>query len=485
MAFGDCQTPEPVPLTPDEICQGFAKCGQPGLRLNPTNMTRVIAYLEALAGTDIDTLAAALCANPIFQQCVLDLTTASTHGVVSVVAAPLSAPEGAEFCLTVTIDSPVVNQDLQIPVSLLPIDEQLQHNYVVPPFLIIPVGETEGFVCVTTINDAFDEPDRTLVFHLGPTPRLPGWPGGDWAVTVLDNDETGITAPPDTASMGEEGTPLGITYGTFFTSLGGFPALSADGLPPGAVFTDNGDGTYTITGDYPTAPSSTVVTITATAPDADDATIEHEIISTCVVTNVPVIPDIEAETGEAFTYTSPPTLTGSAPITLAPDEALPPSATFTDNGDGTFTIEGPVDDEGTYSFNVIATNVCGDETPMPVTLEIAAAPPTYTVLDTSVTPFPSGGQGTDVCFSLEVFPVVTGASIFVPFALSGTEQDENSYPFPATIEIEVGQSVAAFCVTTADDATVADQVLTGTFGTFPEAPSFAGEALSTTLEGEP
>lgn len=285
--------------------------------------------------------------------------------------------------------------------------------------------------------------------------------------------------------MGEEGTPLGITYGTFFTSLGGFPALSADGLPPGAVFTDNGDGTYTITGDYPTAPSSTVVTITATAPDADDATIEHEIISTCVVTNVPVIPDIEAETGEAFTYTSPPTLTGSAPITLAPDEALPPSATFTDNGDGTFTIEGPVDDEGTYSFNVIATNVCGDETPMPVTLEIAAAPPTYTVLDTSVTPFPSGGQGTDVCFSLEVFPVVTGASIFVPFALSGTEQDENSYPFPATIEIEVGQSVAAFCVTTADDATVADQVLTGTFGTFPEAPSFAGEALSTTLEGEP
>ena len=398
MAFGDCQTPEPAPLTPDEICQGFAKCGQPGLRLNPTNLTRVIAYLEALAGTDIDTLAAALCANPIFQQCVLDLTTASTHAVVSVTALPASAPEGSEFCITVTIDTPVVNQALQIPVSLLPIDEQLQHNYIIPPFLIIDVGETEGFVCVTTINDAFDEPDRALVFHLGPTPRLPGWPGGDWAVTVTDNDASVITPPDDTTNTGEEGSPLAVDYGTFYVSNAGSPTLVATGLPVGVTFTDNGNGTYTLGGVYPDAPTPHAITITASAPDADDVAITHTITGTCVATVAPAIPDIEALETVAFTYTSP-AVTGSDPFTLAPDEALPASATFTDNGDGTFTIDGPVDADGTYEFNVIATNVCGEDTPMPVTLEIApcAAPVAPVVPDLT------GNNGDPAAFTSDAF----------------------------------------------------------------------------------
>lgn len=283
MAFGDCQTPEIAPLTPDEICQGFAKCGQPGLRLNPTNMTRVIAYLEALAGTDIDTLAAALCENPIFQTCVLNLTTASTHTVESVVATPASAPEGSEFCLIVTLTEPVVNAALQIPVSLLPVDEQLVHNYVIPPFLVIDVGETVGFVCVETIDDGGDEPDMSLVFSLAPTPRLPGWPGGNYAVTVTDNDATTILPPEDgdAATVGYEGDPLGVTYGQFTTTIGAYPTLAQLGLPMGVLFTDNGDGTYTLGGTFP-APGVTVATITATYPGAPNVSISHTITSLAV-----------------------------------------------------------------------------------------------------------------------------------------------------------------------------------------------------------
>lgn len=281
MAFGDCQTPPPVPLTPDEICQGFAKCGEPGMRLNPTNMTRIIAYLEGLLGVDIDALATSLCANEIFQQCVLNLTTASTHEVVSVVPAPLSAPEGSEFCLTVTLDSPVQNLALQIPISLLPVDEQLVHNYTIPPFLVIDVGETEGFVCLTTFNDAADEPDMSLVFHLDPTPRLPGWPGGNYAVTVTDNDVTVILPPDggDAETEGDTGEPVAVTYGTFTTTIGSPPTLAQLGLPGGVTFTDNGDGTYDLGGVFP-APGTTVATITATYPGAANVSITHTIITT-------------------------------------------------------------------------------------------------------------------------------------------------------------------------------------------------------------
>lgn len=382
MAFGDCQTPEPAPLTPDEICQGFAKCGQPGLRLNPTNITRVIAYLEALAGTDINTLAAALCENPIFQQCVLDLTTASTHVIESVVALPASAPEGSEFCLIVTVTEPVVNAALNIPVSLLPVEEQALHNYTIPPFVVIAVGETEGSVCVTTTNDAIDEPDLSLVFHLDPTPRLPGYPGGNYAVTVTDNDATVILPPEggNTETEGVTGAPVAFTYGQFTTTLGAFPTLAQLNLPVGMTFTDNGDGTYTLGGVFP-APGSTVVTITATYPGASNVSITDTVTALCLESVVPVIPDIEEAASLPFTYTSP-AVTGSAPFTLAPDEALPASAAFTDNGDGTFTIDGPVDVAGTYEFNVIATNDCGDETPIPVTLEIAPPPPALNPADT-------------------------------------------------------------------------------------------------------
>ena len=285
MAFGDCQTPDPAPLTPDEICQGFAKCGQPGMRLNPTNMTRVIAYLEALAGTDIDTLAAALCENPIFQACVLSLTTASTHEIESIVALPASAPEGSEFCLIVTVTEPVVNAALQIPVSLLAVEEQAIHNYVIPPFVVIPVGETEGSVCVTTTNDAFDEPDLSLVFHLDPTPRIPGYPGGNYAVTVTDNDDTTILPPEDgdATTEGDTGEPVAVTYGQFTTTIGAFPSLAQLGVPGGVTFTDNGDGTYDLGGVFP-APGTTVATITATYPGAANVSITHTIITTDPVT---------------------------------------------------------------------------------------------------------------------------------------------------------------------------------------------------------
>ena len=109
-------------------------------------------------------------------------------------------------------------------------------------------------------------------------------------------------------------------------------------LPPGVTFTDNGDGTATISGT-PAAGSGGPypVTITATngvSPDATQ-TFTLTVNQACQITS-----DSEAafEVGQAriFTVTS----TGWPTCALSESRNLPPGVTFTDNGDGTATISG-------------------------------------------------------------------------------------------------------------------------------------------------
>lgn len=53
------------------------------------------------------------------------------------------------------------------------------------------------------------------------------------------------------------------THGTFTDIDGDTITLSSSGLPASVVFTDNGDGTYTLTGTYPASAGTTTYTVTA------------------------------------------------------------------------------------------------------------------------------------------------------------------------------------------------------------------------------
>ena len=46
----------------------------------------------------------------------------------------------------------------------------------------------------------------------------------------------------------EDGEIINITHGAFNTPIGAIPTLSAAGLPPNITFTDNGDGSFTLSG---------------------------------------------------------------------------------------------------------------------------------------------------------------------------------------------------------------------------------------------
>lgn len=141
------------------------------------------------------------------------------------------------------------------------------------------------------------------------------------------------------------------------------PALTAENLPTGMTFTDNGDGTGTISFDPEFSQSGSYdITITA-----DDGEFQVSTIVTVVVDDAgnqpPVMTQVDPQTVEeqgdlSFTVTS------SDPDTDVPDNAvmtvidLPTDAVYTDNGNGTGTFTWTPDYAtfGEYLVSFIATD---------------------------------------------------------------------------------------------------------------------------------
>ena len=153
--------------------------------------------------------------------------------------------------------------------------------------------------------------------------------------------------------------------GTFTVTTTGSPAcaLSATGLPAGVTFTDNGDGTGTISGT-PTTAGTSAFTITATNGVSPGAT-QNFILTVaggphaaCRITSPAVATFTVGQAG-----TSTVTSTGYPLCQLSETGALPAGVTFS-SGNGTATLAGTpaANTGGTYTFTIIATNVAGYNT---------------------------------------------------------------------------------------------------------------------------
>lgn len=173
---------------------------------------------------------------------------------------------------------------------------------------------------------------------------------------------------PVFASASTYSTASGSAF-TFSVVAGGTPApqLTASGLPSWAQFTDNHDGTGTlsnISGNLPVA-GTYPITITANNSVGTAATQNF----TLVITQPPVITSADNVTwthGKSATFTI--TATGvptpsfsSGPANLSGwTSGLPPGVTLTDNGNGTATIGsgasklGPT--TGQYVISIIANS---------------------------------------------------------------------------------------------------------------------------------
>lgn len=100
--------------------------------------------------------------------------------------------EGQDACWVVVLDAPVEDALLSVAFSLGG-DEQGIHGYPAPT-ATFAVGTNFATICVETVDDAIDEPNRQLILQPVFGPRLTGWtpPGNHLdTIIVLDNDGEG------------------------------------------------------------------------------------------------------------------------------------------------------------------------------------------------------------------------------------------------------------------------------------------------------
>ena len=158
------------------------------------------------------------------------------------------------------------------------------------------------------------------------------------AVSILVPAPPVGTAPAITSAAGAAVTAAAGGSFTITTTGSPAPALTVTGaLPPGTAFTDHGDGTGTLQVPAGTAAGSYPVTLTATnslsaATQAFTLTVGTAPAITSAASTV-----FTAAAGGSFTITT----TGSPAPALTVTGALPPGTAFTDNGDGTATLQVP------------------------------------------------------------------------------------------------------------------------------------------------
>lgn len=178
------------------------------------------------------------------------------------------------------------------------------------------------------------------------------------------------------------GTPASWTVTTT-----GHPAaaLTLTGtLPAGLTFSDEGDGTASITGT-PTETGSSDVTITATnAAGSDDQVLTLDVVSEPAFTSAATatFPVGEASSFDVATSGYP-----DAALTLA--GTLPAGLAFTDEGDGTATIAGTPTEDGTFTVEVTATSVAGTTT-QTLRVVVTRAP---VITSPDAAPFTEGSVG--------------------------------------------------------------------------------------------
>ena len=132
-------------------------------------------------------------------------------------------------------------------------------------------------------------------------------------------------------------------------------------MPSGVTFTDNGDGTATISGT-PAAGTGGSYPLTIKASNGVNPDAQQSF--TLTVTQIPTITSANHATfavGSAGSFTVTTTAGHPTATTLTKTGSMPSGVTFTDNGDGTATISGTpaAGTGGNYPLTITATNSAG------------------------------------------------------------------------------------------------------------------------------
>jgi PKD repeat protein len=225
-------------------------------------------------------------------------------------------------------------------------------------------------------------------------------------------------------------------------------------LPAGISFTNNGNGTATLTGT-PTATSGGTYPLTFTARNTGGTTTQSFVLTVSAKPTISTAATAIATDGSTFSFTVK--ATGAPTPTLAESGGLPQGLTWTDNGNGTATLAGTpgVNQGGVYPLTFTAANAAGTTT-QTFTLTVRQAPAITSASSATAT---HGVAGFSFTFTATGYPVPnvthTGAVPGLTYTnlgngtarLAGTPRTAGTYTLTITATNNNGTAIQTFTLT--------------------------------------
>ena len=175
-----------------------------------------------------------------------------------------------------------------------------------------------------------------------------------------------VTAPPAFSSTAAVTETAGTPFSYLVTTTGyPNPALTAATLPSGVSFTDNRNGTGTLSGTAAAGTYTVTITAASTAGTASQ-TITLTVKAAAGTETTPAFTSAATATATVGTATSLTVTTTSSPTSYTTNVThvgtLPAGITFTNNGNGTATLSGTPTAGGSYPMTLTAKNTAGTVT---------------------------------------------------------------------------------------------------------------------------
>jgi hypothetical protein len=225
-------------------------------------------------------------------------------------------------------------------------------------------------------------------------------------------------------------------------------------LPAGVSFTNNGNGTATLSGT-PTATSGGTYPLTFTAKNTGGTTTQSFVLTVSAKPTISTAATATATVGSTFSFTVK--ATGAPTPTMAESGGLPQGLTWTDNGNGTATLAGTpgVGVGAVYPLTITATNAGGTATQV-FTLTVRQAPAITSASSATVT---HGVAMTPFTFTSTGYPVPnvthTGTVPGLTYTnngdgtarLAGTPRTAGTYTLTITAKNNTGTAVQTFTLT--------------------------------------
>ncbi len=339
------------------------------------------------------------------------LTFTDNHNGTALIS---GTPTGATSTTTVTISAtngvnPPASQTLTIVVGQAP-------AFTSGSTATAPVGTAFSFTVTTTGYPApsfgWDNvpPGLTFTDNGNGTATLAGTPttAGTYAMALSAANSFGTAQQTLTVTVSQapaitSGNSATFTVGTgetFMVTTTGSPtpAITETGaLPSGVTFTDNGNGTATLTGTAATGSQGsypfTIAAANGISPNASQS-------FTLTVNAVPTPPAITSGTSATFTVGTTGAFsvitTGNPAATITESGALPSGVTFTDppGGMGSFAGTPATGTQGSYPITITASNGVSPNASQSFTLTVNPATAAPAITSASSMTFPVGSAGT-------------------------------------------------------------------------------------------